>query len=153
MTLTVQAALTSAGVFRHDAVMLDALFDTAATTHGVTVRVSVTFLPDQSSAAGRRWFWSYHIRIENDADEAIQLLTRRWEISDARGQVNIVEGDGVVGEQPLLLPGQSFDYVSGCPLRTPTGQMVGHYGCVTADGRAVQIRIPEFRLAAPAAMS
>ena len=119
-------------------------------TEGVTVRVAVNFLPEQSRIEAGKWFWVYHIRIENDSDQAIQLLTRHWRITDGRGMVNFVEGEGVVGETPLLQPGQSHDYVSGCPLSTPHGSMEGHYTFRRADGSLFQAAIPFFPLAAPA---
>ena len=109
------------------------LFQHAAMTDGVTVRVAVNFLPEQSRIEAGKWFWVYHIRIENDSDQPIQLLTRHWRITDGRGMVNFVEGEGVVGESPLLQPGQSHDYVSGCPLTTPHGSMEGHYTFRRAD--------------------
>jgi ApaG protein len=130
--------------------ILDALFAEFATTDGVTVRVSPEFLLDQSLPAQGRWFWAYHIRIENHRDDPVQLLTRHWKITDARGMINHVDGDGVVGEQPLLKPGQSHDYVSGCPLGTPTGTMEGHYRFVRADGSTFLVEIPRFKLLAPA---
>lgn len=117
---------------------------------GITVRVAVNFLPEQSRIEAGKWFWVYHIRIENDSDQTVQLLTRHWRITDGRGAVNFVEGDGVVGEQPVLRPGQSHDYVSGCPLSTPTGSMEGHYTFRRDDGRTVEAAIPFFPLAAPA---
>lgn len=126
------------------------LFQHAAITEGVTVRVAVNFLPEQSRIDAGKWFWVYHIRIENHSDQAVQLLTRHWRITDGRGMVNLVEGDGVVGEQPLLLPGQSHDYVSGCPLSTPHGSMEGHYTFRRADNVLFEAAIPFFPLAAPA---
>ena len=126
------------------------LFQHAAITEGITVRGSVNFLPEQSRIEVGKWFWVYHIRIENGSDEAVQLLTRHWRITDGRGMVNFVEGEGVVGEQPLLQPGQSHDYVSGCPLTTPMGSMEGHYTFVRRSGDAFNVAIPFFPLAAPA---
>ncbi len=126
------------------------LFQHAAITEGITVRVAVNFLPEQSRIEAGKWFWVYHIRIENGSDEAVQLLTRHWRITDGRGMVNLVEGEGVVGEQPLLGPGQSHDYVSGCPLTTPMGTMAGHYTFVRRSGDAFDVAIPFFPLAAPA---
>ena len=126
------------------------LFQHAAITEGITVRVAVNFLPEQSHMEVGKWFWVYHIRIENGSDEAVQLLTRHWRITDGRGMVNLVEGEGVVGEQPLLQPGQSHDYVSGCPLTTPLGTMEGHYTFVRRSGDAFDVAIPFFPLAAPA---
>lgn len=130
--------------------MVNALFPHAATTDGVTVRVSVAYLPEQSEPDRGRWFWAYHIRIENGGADAVQLLTRRWIITDGRGALHTVEGEGVVGEQPLVLPGASYDYVSGCPLSTPTGTMQGSYRMVRADGDLFDVDIPRFALTAPA---
>ena len=126
------------------------LFQHAATTHAITVRVAVNFLPEQSQPEAGRWFWVYHIRIENGGHEPVQLITRHWRITDGRGMVNLVDGEGVVGEQPLLAPGQSHDYVSGCPLTTPTGSMEGFYTFHKDDGSPIEVRIPFFPLAAPA---
>ncbi len=126
------------------------LFQHAAMTDGVTVRVAVNFLPEQSRIEASKWFWVYHIRLENDGPQAVQLLTRHWRITDGRGMVNHVEGEGVVGEQPVLLPGQSHDYVSGCPLTTPHGSMEGHYTFRREDGLLFEAAIPYFPLAAPA---
>ncbi|MEO0871562.1 MAG: Co2+/Mg2+ efflux protein ApaG, partial [Pseudomonadota bacterium] len=103
------------------------LFQHAAVTDGVTVRVAVNFLPEQSHPEAGKWFWVYHIRIENNSHETLQLKTRHWRITDARGMVNHVDGEGVVGEQPTLSPSESHDYVSGCPLTTPHGSMEGFY--------------------------
>lgn len=130
--------------------ILDAFFDESETTDGVTVRVVTNFLEDQSTPAQNRWFWSYHIRIENHRDDPVQLLSRHWKITDGRGAINHVDGDGVVGEQPLLKPGGSHDYVSGCPLPTPMGVMEGHYRFIRADGSTFLVAIPRFRLIAPA---
>jgi len=126
------------------------LFQHAAMTEGITVRVAVNFLPEQSRIEAGKWFWVYHIRIENDSAQDVQLLTRHWRITDGRGMINLVEGDGVVGEQPILRPGQSHDYVSGCPLTTPHGSMEGFYTFKRADGSAFEAAIPFFSLAAPA---
>ena len=129
---------------------MKALFPHAATTDGVTVRVSVSYLSEQSEPGRGRWFWAYHIRIENDGAQAVQLLTRRWIITDGRGARHIVEGEGVVGEQPLIEPGASYDYVSGCPLATPSGSMQGSYRMIAADGGSFDAAIPRFALLAPA---
>jgi ApaG protein len=125
------------------------LFQHAATTDGVTVRVAVNFLPEQSHPEAGKWFWVYHIRIENGSHESLKLFTRHWRITDGRGMVNHVDGEGVVGEQPLLSPGQSHDYVSGCPLTTPFGSMEGFYTFQRGDGSPLEVRIPFFPLAAP----
>ena len=129
---------------------MKALFPHAATTGEVTVRVSVSYLPEQSEPARGRWFWAYHIRIENDGTGAVQLLTRHWVITDGRGARHSVEGEGVVGEQPMIEPGASYDYVSGCPLATPTGSMQGTYRMVGEDGASFDVAIPRFTLLAPA---
>jgi ApaG protein len=126
------------------------LFQHAAITAGITVRVAVNFLPEQSRIEAGKWFWVYHIRIENESGQTVQLMTRHWRITDARGLINLVEGDGVVGEQPVLHPGDSHDYVSGCPLTTPFGSMQGHYTFLGEDGASIEAAIPFFSLAAPA---
>jgi ApaG protein len=126
-----------------------AFFPNVEETAGVTVRVSVSYLPEQSEPARGRWFWAYHVRIENEGEQAVQLLTRHWIITDGRGARHTVEGEGVVGEQPVIQPGGSFDYVSGCPLATPTGSMQGSYHMIGADGAAFDVAIPKFALTAP----
>ncbi|USU08268.1 Co2+/Mg2+ efflux protein ApaG [Sphingomonadaceae bacterium OTU29MARTA1] len=124
-------------------------FPHAETTGGVTVRVAVSYLPEQSEPRRGRWFWAYHIRIENHSERTVQLLTRHWVITDGRGARHSVEGEGVVGEQPLIAPGASFDYVSGCPLQTPSGAMQGSYRLIDEDGAAFDAAIPKFALFAP----
>ncbi|VVT16914.1 Protein ApaG [Sphingomonas aurantiaca] len=131
---------------------MKALFPNAATTDGVTVRVSVSYLPEQSEPERGRWFWAYHIRLENEGDETVQLLTRHWVITDGRGARHSVEGEGVVGEQPVIEPGASFDYVSGCPLATPSGAMQGTYRMVRENGAIFDVEIPRFALLAPAVL-
>jgi len=133
--------------------MLDvvkSLFPHSSTTRDVTVRVSVSFLPEQSEPAKGRWFWAYHVRIENGGEGPIQLLSREWTIVDGRGARHEVAGEGVVGEQPVIDPDSAFDYVSGCPLGTPNGYMEGRYHMVGGDGRAFTVAIPRFPLTAPA---
>jgi len=127
-----------------------ALFPYEAVSDDITVRVAVSYLPEQSQPAHGRWFWSYHIRIENDGETPVQLLTRHWIILDGRGSRHEVEGEGVVGDQPVIDPGESYDYVSGCPLQTPTGSMEGSYGMIDADGDEFDVAIPRFPLLAPA---
>lgn len=126
------------------------LFQHSAITDGIAVRVAVNFLPEQSRVEAGKWFWVYHIRIENDSPHEVRLITRHWRITDGHGSVSLVEGDGVVGEQPVLKPGQSHDYVSGCPLSTPQGSMEGYYTFLTAEGSELRAAIPFFPLAAPA---
>jgi ApaG protein len=130
--------------------VMDLFFPHATDTDGVTVRVSANYLADQSEPGRGRWFWAYHIRIENASDRAVQLLTRHWIITDGRGARHTVEGEGVVGEQPVIAPGASYDYVSGCPLTTPTGAMQGSYRMVDEDGATFDVAIPKFALMAPA---
>ncbi|PLK27880.1 Co2+/Mg2+ efflux protein ApaG [Novosphingobium sp. TH158] len=132
---------------------MEQFFQHAAMTDGITVRVAVNFLPEQSRIEAGKWFWVYHIRIENHGARAVQLLTRHWKITDGRGMVNLVEGEGVVGEQPLIRPGGSHDYVSGCPLATPSGSMEGHYTFLDEDGETFEAAIPFFPLTAPAGVN
>ena len=129
------------------------LFPHSATTSDIVVRVSVSYLPEQSEPGKGRWFWAYHIRIENDGEAPVKLVSREWTIKDGRGALHEVRGEGVVGEKPVIDPGQSFDYVSGCPLSTPTGSMEGRYFMVGADGSTFAVDIPRFPLIAPAVMS
>jgi ApaG protein len=130
------------------------LFQHAAITQGITVRVAVNYTPEQSRVESGKWFWVYHIRIENASHDTVQLLTRHWRITDGRGMVNLVNGEGVVGETPILEPGESHDYVSGCPLSTPHGSMEGFYTFRRMDGEregeVFEAAIPFFPLAAPA---
>ena len=128
---------------------LSVLFPHSAETRGIVVRVSVSFLPEQSDLPRGRWFWAYHIRLENAGNQAVQLLYRHWEITDGRGVKHEVRGEGVVGEQPVIEPGGSYDYVSGCPLETPTGAMEGSYRMVGEDGSSFDAVIPRFPLIAP----
>ena len=125
------------------------LFAHVATTRDIHVRVAVSYLPEQSAPQAGRWFWSYHIRIENDGERPVQLLARHWKIRDARGVEQEVRGEGVVGETPLIAPGESFDYVSGCPLDTASGSMRGSYRMVADDGELFDVDIPQFALLSP----
>jgi len=122
------------------------LFPNVAVTRGIAVRVAVSFLAEQSDPSSNRWFWSYHVRIENGSEVAVQLLSRSWTITDGRGTMHEVVGEGVVGEMPLIAPGASFDYVSGCPLDTPDGGMNGSYRMVDENGSAFDVEIPHFQL-------
>ncbi len=128
---------------------MDAFFPYSESTDGVTVRVAVSYLAEQSDVQQRRWFWSYHIRIENRRDAAVQLLSRHWRITDGFGGLQVVNGDGVVGEQPVIAPGKAHDYVSGCPLGTPNGAMEGHYVMTDGDGVRFRVDIPRFLLMVP----
>ena len=128
---------------------MKSLFNYAEETRGFIVRVSVSFLPEQSEVGKGRWFWAYHIRIENEGLMAAQLLTRHWDIRDANGVHHLVDGEGVVGEQPVIKPGNAYDYVSGCPLTTPSGMMQGSYQMLGEDGSRFDIAIPKFSLSTP----
>lgn len=125
------------------------LFPHVATTGRINVRVAVSYLAEQSAPGAGRWFWSYHIRIENDGDRPVQLLSRHWIIVDGRGHAHQVRGEGVVGETPLIDAGRSFDYVSGCPLDTPSGSMRGTYRMADEQGATFDIDIPSFALLSP----
>ncbi len=123
----------------------------SAETRGVVVRVRPYFLPDQSSPEERQWVWAYAVEIENKGEDTVRLVSRHWIITDALGRVEEVQGDGVVGEQPTLKPGETFRYTSGCPLQTPSGVMAGAYQMVTALGDAFEAEIPPFSLDLPGA--
>ncbi|MBV8567871.1 MAG: Co2+/Mg2+ efflux protein ApaG [Methylobacteriaceae bacterium] len=120
-----------------------------AVTRNIEVTVLPEFLPDRSEPSEGRFVWAYTIEITNHSDQAVQLKSRHWIITDARGHVEEVRGPGVVGEQPVLNPGDAFRYTSGCPLSTPSGIMSGTYRMAGADGRAFDIEIPAFSLDSP----
>ncbi len=130
-------------------VTLSGFFGYFHTTEGVTVRVAPRFLSEQSDPDNGRWVWSYHVRIENGSDQDVQLLRRHWIITDAAGRMSEVDGEGVVGEQPLIAPGGSFDYISGCPLPTASGMMEGEY-LMERGERCFSVTIPLFTLDPPA---
>jgi len=125
------------------------LFPHVAVSGELTVRAAVSYLPEQSAPEQSRWFWSYHVRIENGGERTVQLLERYWKIVDGRGNVHEVRGQGVVGEMPVITAGDSYDYVSGCPLDTSAGAMSGHYVFVDEDGNRITAEIPEFALLSP----
>ena len=120
-----------------------------ATTRGVDVRVKVKYVPEQSEPQLGRWFFAYRILIANTGDETVQLISRHWIITDANGQVEEVRGPGVVGKQPVLEPGESFEYTSFCPLRTPFGTMEGTFQMVTTDGEQFDATVAQFTLTEP----
>jgi ApaG protein len=120
-----------------------------ARTRNIEVKVHPSFLGDQSHPDDNFFVWAYRVRIANQSDETVRLRARHWRITDARGRVEVVDGPGVVGEQPLLRPGESFEYTSGAPLQTPSGFMVGTYTMETEDGRAFDVDIPAFSLDSP----
>jgi ApaG protein len=118
-------------------------------TRGVTVRVTPSFLPEQSSRERGRYVWAYTVEIENRGDAEIQLVSRHWIITDALNRTEEVKGAGVVGEQPELKPGEAFRYASACPLQTPSGLMRGSYQMVTPQGEAFDVIVPQFSLDLP----
>jgi len=120
-----------------------------ALTDGIRVRVQSIYLPDQSSPTNDRYVFAYTITISNEGARAAQLKTRHWIITDGRGGIEEVRGDGVVGEQPRLVPGQSFQYTSGCVLQTPIGTMQGSYRFWRDDGSYFDAQIAPFSLASP----
>lgn len=120
-----------------------------ATTNGVQVEVQARFSPEHSAPHLSQWFFLYTIRITNLGDETVQLLTRHWLITDATGRSEEVHGPGVVGEQPVLQPGEAFEYTSGCPLRTPFGWMRGRYEMKSASGQRFDAEIAAFELRQP----
>jgi ApaG protein len=120
-----------------------------AVTRGISVSVTPRFLPEESSPDDGRYFFAYAVEIINLGRERVQLRSRYWRIVDGRGQVQEVRGAGVVGKQPVLDPGESFSYTSGCPLGTPNGTMQGTYTMVTASGESFEAEIPAFSLDAP----
>ncbi len=120
-----------------------------ATTRGVEVCVEPFFLPDQSEPEERRYVWAYRVTIANHSPATIKLLSRYWHITDGLGRVQEVEGEGVVGEQPELEPGDSFQYTSGCPLATSSGIMMGRYTMRTKDGDFFEVDVPAFSLDFP----
>jgi ApaG protein len=122
-----------------------------AKSHDIEVTVEPEFMSDRSAPEDGYFFWSYTITIANQGADTVQLKTRHWIITDANGRVQEVRGDGVVGEQPELAPGESFEYTSGVPLTTPSGFMTGSYGMVREDGGAFDINIPTFSLDRPGA--
>jgi ApaG protein len=120
-----------------------------AVTRNIEVKVTPRFLPERSSQEKSYFFWAYTIEITNRGEETVQLKTRHWRITDAFGRLQEVKGAGVVGEEPVLEPGGSFEYTSGVPLQTPSGFMTGSYGMITESGDHFDIAIPTFSLDSP----
>ena len=118
-------------------------------TRDVVVRVEPSFLDDQSSPSDDRFIWAYHVEIENQTAEDLQVVERFWTIADSRGQVQEVHGSGVVGEKPVVKPGETFRYTSGAPLTAPAGMMLGSYRVETPDGETFDVSIPAFSLESP----
>jgi ApaG protein len=117
-----------------------------AITRNIEVQVTPRFIADKSSPENNYYFWAYTIAITNHGTETVQLKTRHWRITDANGRKQEVRGAGVVGEEPVLKTGESFEYTSGVPLQTPSGFMVGTYGMISAAGLRFDIDIPAFSL-------
>lgn len=124
----------------------------ATVTRGVRVEVRVRYSPDHSNPGDQLWFFLYTIRITNEGSVPVQLVSRRWLITDGTGEVNEVSGPGVVGEQPRLNVGESFEYTSGCPLPTPFGEMCGTYQMVVEGGEGFDAEIGSFSLREPSAI-
>jgi len=121
----------------------------AQTTAAIKVIVEPFYLEEQSEPEDNHFVWAYHVRIENNGQKTVQLMTRHWRITDSLGNTQEVRGDGVVGEQPVLISGESFEYTSGTPLGTPSGIMVGTYQMETESGDRFDVDIPAFSLDSP----
>jgi ApaG protein len=119
------------------------------TTQGVRVSVNPVYLDNQSEPERGHYVWAYQVTIANEGGETLQLLTRHWKITDGNGQLHEVQGPGVVGEQPVLKPGEQFEYTSGTPLTTPSGIMVGTYQMQSASGETFDAMVPAFSLDSP----
>ena len=124
------------------------------TTRGVRILVRPRFIPEQSDPDNGQWLFAYHITIRNTGEQTVQLISRHWVITNGEGKVEEVRGPGVVGYQPVLKPGEEFEYTSGCPLTTPVGTMHGEFNMVVQDsGETFDARIEPFRLAVPKALN
>ncbi|HLP70093.1 Co2+/Mg2+ efflux protein ApaG [Ciceribacter ferrooxidans] len=120
-----------------------------ALTQDIEVSVEPYYLEEQSDPDDGRYVWGYRVAITNHSDRSVRLVNRYWHITDQNGQVDEVTGPGVVGEQPQLRPGDTYEYSSGCPLDTPSGVMFGHYQMETDEGDLFEVAIPAFSLDAP----
>ena len=120
-----------------------------STTREILVAVEPIYLPDESSPKDGYYMWAYRVHIENHGPDIVKLVSRHWKITDAQGHVVEVRGEGVVGEQPVLKPGDSYEYASSTPLSTPFGVMGGEYQMRTAKGEAFDVEIPTFSLQSP----
>ena len=123
------------------------MFHSEATTRGIRVRVHSRYVPERSDPDHMQYLFVYRVRIRNEGDATVTLRSRKWIIKDADGEVEIVEGPGVVGEQPCLPPGAQHEYMSGCPLETSWGTMEGHYVMEREDGTTFQAQVGRFFLA------
>ena len=127
--------------------------DSEALTRGIRVRVRSRYVAERSRPLMNEYFFAYTIRISNEGRETVQLVSRAWHITDAEGHVEEVRGPGVVGEQPVLAPGEAFEYTSACPLATPFGSMHGTYQMVTEGGARFDAEIAPFELSEPYALN
>lgn len=118
-------------------------------THNIKIQVTPDYLPDQSHPDEDHYVWSYRVRIENNSDMIVQLKSRYWKITDNAGHSHEVEGEGVIGQQPTLAPGEMFEYTSGTPLATPGGMMTGTYKMTDIHGHSFIVDIPPFSLDSP----
>ncbi len=123
-------------------------FSSEAVTRQIRVHVEPYFDPARFEPAAQKWFFLYTITIENQGEISVQLLSRHWIITDGNGHIEEVKGPGVVGEQPILVPGESYEYTSGCPLTTDVGLMEGTYEMATPDGDLFDVEIAPFTLSA-----
>jgi ApaG protein len=123
--------------------------DAQMTKYELSVSVRPQFLPEHSNPDEQHFVFAYTVTIRNTGETTAQLLSRHWVITDGNNNVEEVRGEGVVGEQPVLRPGEAFEYTSGCPLGTPIGSMKGTYQCVAEDGTRFEATIPEFVLSTP----
>jgi len=124
------------------------------TTRGVRIVVRPRFIPEQSDPDNSQWLFAYHITISNNGQQTVQLISRHWVITNGEGKVEEVRGPGVVGYQPVLKPGEEFEYTSGCPLTTPVGTMHGEFNMVVqGSGEKFDAKIEPFRLAVPKALN
>ncbi|MEE2746474.1 MAG: Co2+/Mg2+ efflux protein ApaG [Pseudomonadota bacterium] len=118
-------------------------------TRAIKISVDTSYIDEQSEPEDFHFVWAYHVRIENHGSETVQLMGRHWHITDSQGRVQEVRGEGVVGEQPVLEPGETFEYTSGTPLSTPSGFMVGSYQMESEGGKRFDVSIPAFSLDSP----
>jgi ApaG protein len=125
------------------------MFTSEAITRAIRVAVSAEYAPDKSQPSQQQWFFLYTITITNEGHDTVQLISRHWIITDGRGHVEEVTGPGVVGQQPVLRPGEAFTYTSGCPLSTPFGIMEGTYQMTSHSGESFDVKIAPFTLSEP----
>ncbi len=125
------------------------MYTSDTVTHGVRIQVMAQYSPEQSQPLQNQWFFLYTVQISNESVETVQLISRHWIITDGNHHVKEVRGLGVVGKQPVLDPGESFQYTSGCPLSTPFGSMRGTYQMLKSDGERFDVEIGPFALTEP----